>query len=245
MSEAELLADIVEQLCVPNTSQPAKAGKDAAAELRRLHAETEALRAQLGQGVPDGWQPTAENVNALPAPVRRYIHDLVSNADPAGTVRDLTIAQDTIRELEFSNRLLRDACNEVVGCFNAAEVEGLQEALSNTTDERLKDLVERRLMYALYACQSLASAPPAPQAAAVQLMQAFRTSFAYDVGFKDGHQAAKKSDGCGRCTDGTSPADVLQSVWNAMQNSADGDDLLSKLEHMRESIGRAALASAT
>lgn len=119
---------------------------------------------QVAQGVPDGWQPTAENINALPEPVRHYIHDLVSNADPAGTARDLTITQDTIRELEFSNRLLRGACNEVVGCFDAAEAEGLQEALANTTDERLKDLVERRLMYALYACQSLASAPPAPQA---------------------------------------------------------------------------------
>ena len=43
--------------------------------------------------------------------------------------------------------------------------------------------------------------------------------------------------------DGMQPIDVLTSVWNAMQNSADGDDLLSKLEHMRDSIGRAIAAS--
>jgi hypothetical protein len=51
--------------------------------------------------------------------------------------------------------------NEVIGCFNAAMVEGLQEALAETTDERLKDLVERRLMYALYAAQD--TTPPAAQ----------------------------------------------------------------------------------
>ena len=38
---------------------------------------------------------------------------------------------------------------------------------------------------------------------------------------------------------GMQPFDVLTSIWNAMQNSADGDDLLSKLEHMRDSIERA------
>jgi hypothetical protein len=49
--------------------------------------------------------------------------------------------------------------DEVIGCFNAAFVEGLQEALAETQDERLKDLVERRLMYALYAAQD--TSPPA------------------------------------------------------------------------------------
>jgi hypothetical protein len=43
--------------------------------------------------------------------------------------------------------------DEVIGCFDAAKCEGLAEALANTTDEHLKDLVERRLMYAFYAAQ--------------------------------------------------------------------------------------------
>jgi len=42
---------------------------------------------------------------------------------------------------------------EVIGCFHAAELEGLTAALANTSDLHLKDLVERRLMYALYAAQ--------------------------------------------------------------------------------------------
>lgn len=44
----------------------------------------------------------------------------------------------------------RDGFNYIVDCFGAAMAEGLQEALAETTDLRLKDLVERRLMHALY-----------------------------------------------------------------------------------------------
>lgn len=46
---------------------------------------------------------------------------------------------------------------------------------------------------------------------------------------------------CPDCSqpDGMRPLDLLTSIWNAMQNSADGDDLLNKLEHMRDSIERA------
>lgn len=48
----------------------------------------------------EAWLPTAENINALPEPIRRYIHDLSTRCDPAGEVRELTIARDTIRSLE-------------------------------------------------------------------------------------------------------------------------------------------------
>jgi len=34
------------------------------------------------------WLPTPEAVNALPEPLRRYIHDLETNTDPAGMVRE-------------------------------------------------------------------------------------------------------------------------------------------------------------
>ena len=70
--------------------------------------EALAQQAVQGEAVAQGWTPTPENINALPAPVRSYIHELVANADPAGTVRDLTIARDTVRALESSNRALRD-----------------------------------------------------------------------------------------------------------------------------------------
>lgn len=54
---------------------------------------------------------------------------------------------------------LTDLADEVIGCFHAAEIEGLTEALANTTDEHLKDLVERRLMYALYSAQETKKEP--------------------------------------------------------------------------------------
>lgn len=58
--------------------------------------------------IPEGWSPTAENINALPAPVRNYIHALEANCDPSGTVADNTIKADTIRALAASNRRIRD-----------------------------------------------------------------------------------------------------------------------------------------
>jgi hypothetical protein len=51
-----------------------------------------------------------------------------------------------------------EALRTVVGCFRAAEVEGLSAALAETADDRLKDLVERRLMYALFAAQDAVNA---------------------------------------------------------------------------------------
>lgn len=62
---------------------------------------------------------------------------------------------DLIEALYRRVQYLEEVCEEVVGCFFAAEVEGLTEVLANTEDERLKDLVVRRLMYALYAAQEV------------------------------------------------------------------------------------------
>lgn len=50
--------------------------------------------------LPDDWLPTAENINALPEPIRRFVHKLETRCDPAGDSRELTIARDTIRQLE-------------------------------------------------------------------------------------------------------------------------------------------------
>lgn len=55
-----------------------------------------------------------------------------------------------IAELERES----SALSEVIGCFEAAEVEGLSIALAETTDERLKDLIERRVMHAYHAATS-------------------------------------------------------------------------------------------
>lgn len=44
--------------------------------------------------IPKGWTPTAENINALPVPLRLYIHDLQTSCDPAGTIRENVLLKD-------------------------------------------------------------------------------------------------------------------------------------------------------
>lgn len=44
--------------------------------------------------IPKGWTPTAENLNGLPAPLFCYIHDLATQCDPAGTVRENVLLKD-------------------------------------------------------------------------------------------------------------------------------------------------------
>jgi murein L,D-transpeptidase YcbB/YkuD len=46
-----------------------------------------------------GWLPTAENIEALPAPIRDYIHRLQTNVDPAGDQATLMIERDRVRQL--------------------------------------------------------------------------------------------------------------------------------------------------
>lgn len=45
-------------------------------------------------------------------------------------------------------KLLTEAVQTARGCFAAAEVEGLSQVLAETKDERLKDLIERRILHA-------------------------------------------------------------------------------------------------
>jgi hypothetical protein len=44
--------------------------------------------------IPKDWTPTAENINALPVPLRLYIHDLQTSCDPAGTIRENVLLKD-------------------------------------------------------------------------------------------------------------------------------------------------------
>lgn len=46
------------------------------------------------------WIPTAECINALPKPLRQYIHDLETMADPAGIIQENALLQDQTRQLD-------------------------------------------------------------------------------------------------------------------------------------------------
>lgn len=64
-------------------------------EVRKLYAEPPPPLAMSSD-----WLPSAENINALPEPLRKYIADLETNADPAGMVRENSILRDTVAALE-------------------------------------------------------------------------------------------------------------------------------------------------
>lgn len=64
----------------------------------RLRLE-EAIASALAQNW-ENWLPTAANINALPEPVRSYIHQLeTSTIDPAGDTAKRVLGEDTIQQL--------------------------------------------------------------------------------------------------------------------------------------------------
>lgn len=74
------------------------------------------------------WLPTPGAINDLPEPLRRYIKDLQTNADPAGMVAENTLLRDQNRQLqekligEQSKHLVCGApyCNEGL-CLRCGE----------------------------------------------------------------------------------------------------------------------------
>jgi hypothetical protein len=56
--------------------------------------------------IPPDWMPTAESINALPEPLRRYIHELETVCDPAGDVRMLF-------RLKTENQMVRQECERL------------------------------------------------------------------------------------------------------------------------------------
>lgn len=54
------------------------------------------------------WSPSAENINALPDALRRYIHDLETACDPSGDLRELF-------RLREENAMLRQEAARLAG----------------------------------------------------------------------------------------------------------------------------------
>jgi hypothetical protein len=67
--------------------------------------------------VPLGWTPTAENINTLPNPVKQYIHDLETNADPAGTIQDLALLKDQTKQLDAMIARLKKVINRTCDVY--------------------------------------------------------------------------------------------------------------------------------
>jgi hypothetical protein len=55
--------------------------------------------------ISDDWLPTSKNINALPDPLRQFIHDLETLCDPAGIVRENILMK---QENEMLRRLMEE-----------------------------------------------------------------------------------------------------------------------------------------
>ncbi len=76
------------------------AGENADSKHWRERAEAAEKRREALETPWIGWSPTADNVNALPAAVRSYVHELETRCDPSGELRELVIARDTCHALD-------------------------------------------------------------------------------------------------------------------------------------------------
>jgi hypothetical protein len=59
--------------------------------------------------IPKDWTPTEANINALPAPLRLFFHDVVNDCDPAGTIRENVLLKDENYALRLKLKELTDA----------------------------------------------------------------------------------------------------------------------------------------
>ena len=75
---------------------------------------------------PD-WSPTPANINALPNPLRRYIHDLKTICDPAGDIAEMF-------RLRVENKLLRWECERLAA--NAGEGRTASSASPSAASDR-------------------------------------------------------------------------------------------------------------
>lgn len=57
--------------------------------------------------IDEDWLPTADSINALPEPLRRFIHDLETMADPAGLVQENYELKAQVRAVEAMVEKLR------------------------------------------------------------------------------------------------------------------------------------------
>jgi hypothetical protein len=54
----------------------------------------------LGSEKLDSWTPTAANIESLPEPIRKYIADMQTNADPPGMIAENALLADAVRALQ-------------------------------------------------------------------------------------------------------------------------------------------------
>ena len=87
------------------------------------------------RGMGEDWLPTPENINALPEPVRNYIADMQTNADPPSMVADNIIMKDTIKTLEKMLQELPEITEE----WSAGKAKKIWQLVKDAQGEDLSD----------------------------------------------------------------------------------------------------------
>jgi hypothetical protein len=68
-----------------------------------LRRATDRARAASNHGatceIPPDWEPTPENIHALPEPLRRYIMFLNTRCDPAGDIQQICSLREQVKGL--------------------------------------------------------------------------------------------------------------------------------------------------
>ena len=77
--------------------------------------------------INEDWLPTPENINALPEPVRKFIHDIETNTDPAHIVRENILIKDTCKALLLGLKEKQTVTEEFVEKW----VKGLEQLYIN------------------------------------------------------------------------------------------------------------------
>lgn len=130
----------------------------------RLTAERDALRESIGgdntRAAADIYFQLVEECEIPPGgSLVGYVDDIkerLSNAEKriaelrdwnAGLAQQSFTYQQRVAELLSENAGLKNSVENAAGCINAAYAEGLIDVLSESSDERLVDLVKRRLLF--------------------------------------------------------------------------------------------------
>lgn len=84
--------------------------------------------------------PTTEEINALPDPVRRYIHDLETRCDPSGDVRTIHALQEHINALESRDVAEQKALDAAIAWDEAEPESQAETEAENALHHALADL---------------------------------------------------------------------------------------------------------
>lgn len=122
-----------------------------------------------------GWTPTPENINALPEPLRRFVHDLETRCDPSGDVRTIGELRDTVAALEAEVRELRASrAGERGKALDLMAIERRLDAAFASLPERVRGSAHRTIHDALRDARLMVSALAAsPDSGDVQALRPF------------------------------------------------------------------------